>query len=128
MDFKGYFRCGNRNRCDPFTITDGYSRYIIRCQTVPKMDFEHVDAICEAAMREFGLPDGYGQQRNTFATMGLLGLSKLSIKWQKLGIVHERITLENPNKMVGMKECTAHETRDGDNTTCLHVERATGPF
>lgn len=35
----------------------GYSRYIIRCQTVPKMDFEHVDAICEAAMREFGVPD-----------------------------------------------------------------------
>jgi hypothetical protein len=23
MDFKGYFRCGNRQRCDPFTITDG---------------------------------------------------------------------------------------------------------
>ncbi len=57
MDFKGYFRCGNRDRCDPFTITDGYSRYIIRCQTVPKMNFEHVDAVCDAAMREFGVPD-----------------------------------------------------------------------
>ena len=47
MDFKGYFRCGNRERCDPFTITDAYSRYLIRCQAVPKLDFEHVDAICD---------------------------------------------------------------------------------
>ena len=69
MDFKGYFRGGNRQRCDPFTITDGYSRYIIRCQTVPKMDFENVDAICEAAMREFGLPDRIRTDNETpFAT------------------------------------------------------------
>jgi transposase len=93
MDFKGYFRCGNRQRCDPFTIIDGHSGFIIRCQTVPKMDFEHVDAICEAAMREFGVPDRIRTDNGTpFATMGLLGPSKLSIKWLKLGIVHERIT------------------------------------
>jgi len=108
MDFKGYFRCGNRDRCDPFTITDGYSRYIIRCQTVPKMDFEHVDAVCEAAMREFGLPERIRTDNGTpFATMGLLGLSKLSIKWQKLGMCMNASSLENRNKMAGMKECTA---------------------
>ena len=99
MDFKGYFRCGNRQRCDPFTITDGYSRYIIRCQTVPKMDFEHVDAVCEAAMREYGLPERIRTDNGTpFATMGLLGLSKLSIKWLKLGILHERIDPGEPQQ------------------------------
>jgi transposase len=79
MDFKGFFRCGNRERCDPFTITDAYSRYLIRCQAVPKLDFEHVDAICDAAMREYGLPerirtDNYNEERPhealAFATPG----------------------------------------------------------
>jgi hypothetical protein len=31
MDFKGYFVTGDGKRCDPFTITDAHSRYLIRC-------------------------------------------------------------------------------------------------
>ena len=38
MDFKGYFITGDGKRCDPFTITDAYSRYLIRCQIVSRMD------------------------------------------------------------------------------------------
>ena len=30
MDFKGYFATGDGKRCDPFTITDAHSRYLIR--------------------------------------------------------------------------------------------------
>ena len=56
MDFKGYFITGDGLRCDPFTITDAHSRYLIRCQTVSRMDLSQVRAICEAAMREYGLP------------------------------------------------------------------------
>jgi transposase InsO family protein len=92
MDFKGFFRCGNRERCDPFTITDAYSRYLIRCQAVPKLDFEHVDAICDAAMREYGVPERIRTDNGVpFATTSIRGLSRLSMKWIKLGIVHERI-------------------------------------
>ena len=43
-------RCGNKERCDPFTVTDAHSRYIIRCQAVPKLNFENVDAICDAVL------------------------------------------------------------------------------
>jgi transposase InsO family protein len=92
MDFKGFFRCGNRERCDPFTITDAHSRYLIRCQAVPKIDFEHVDAICDAAMREYGVPERIRTDNGVpFATTSIRGLSRLSMKWIKLGIVHERI-------------------------------------
>ena len=38
MDFKGYFATGDGKRCDPFTITDAHSRYLIRCQIVSRMD------------------------------------------------------------------------------------------
>jgi transposase InsO family protein len=56
MDFKGYFSTGDGARCDPFTITDAHSRYLIRCQTVLRMDLSQVAAICEAAMHEYGMP------------------------------------------------------------------------
>jgi len=59
MDFKGYFRCGNRQRCDPFTITDGYSRFIIRCQTVGlrKMEGDLFEVYFGATL--LGEIDGY---------------------------------------------------------------------
>lgn len=56
MDFKGYFATGDGKRCDPFTITDAYSRYLIRCQIVSRIDLSQVRAICDAAMREYGVP------------------------------------------------------------------------
>jgi transposase InsO family protein len=92
IDFKGWFRTGDGQRCDPLTITDAFSRYLIRCQVVNKMDTPHVMAVCDAAMREFGLPDRIRSDNGSpFSGPGLLGLSRLSLKWLRLGIGHERI-------------------------------------
>lgn len=30
-DFKGWFRTGDGVRCEPFTVSDGYSRYLLAC-------------------------------------------------------------------------------------------------
>jgi transposase InsO family protein len=56
IDFKGYFVTGDGKRADRFTIVDAHSRYLIRCQIVSLMDLSQVRAICEAAMREYGVP------------------------------------------------------------------------
>ncbi len=56
MDFEGYFSTGDGTRYDPFTIIDAHSRYLIRCQTVSRMDLSQVVAVCEAAMDECGMP------------------------------------------------------------------------
>ncbi len=56
MDFKGYSSTGDGTRCDPFTITDAHTRYLIRCQIVSRMDLSQVRAVCEAAMRECSVP------------------------------------------------------------------------
>jgi len=90
---------GDGLRCDPFTITDAHSRYLIRCQTVSRMDLSQVRAICEAAMREYGLPARIRTDNGApFAGTGLLGLSKLSLGWMKMGIVHERIQPGRPQQ------------------------------
>ena len=63
------------------------------------MDLSHVRAICEAAMREYGVPARIRTDNGApFAGTGLLGLSKLSLGWMKLGIVHERIQAGRPQQ------------------------------
>ena len=99
MDFKGYFMTGDGCRCDPFTITDAHSRFLIRCQVVGRMDLAQVSAVCDAAMREYGVPERIRTDNGApFAGTGLLGLSKLSLGWTKLGILHERIQPGKPQQ------------------------------
>ena len=63
------------------------------------MDLSQVRAICEAAMREYGMPARIRTDNGApFAGTGLLGLSKLSLGWMKLGIVHERIQAGRPQQ------------------------------
>lgn len=94
MEFKGYFITGDGYRCDPLTITDSHSRFRIRCQAVGRMDRAQISAVCAAAMREYGVPERIRTDNGApFAGTGLLGLSKRSLGWTKLGILHERIEL-----------------------------------
>ena len=80
MGFREYFAAGDGKRCDAFTRTEAYSRYLIRCQIVSFMDPGQVRAICEAAMREHGMPARAKTDNGApFAGTGLLGLSKLSL-------------------------------------------------
>lgn len=96
-DFKGWFRCGDGSRCDPLTITDGYSRYLLRCQAVAGMDERSVRGVMEAAFREYGLPEAMRTDNGEpFASAGLGGLSSLSVWWIKLGIRPERIPPGKP--------------------------------
>jgi transposase InsO family protein len=98
-DFKGWFLTGNGQRCDPLTITDAYSRYLLRCRSVPKTDGPHVRQIFEAAFREFGLPRAIRTDNGPpFASTGLAALSRLSIWWIRLGITPERILPGRPEQ------------------------------
>ena len=98
-DFKGWFRTGDGERIDALTITDAHSRYLLRCQAVDKMDTERVQAIFEAAFREYGLPEAIRTDNGApFASRALAGLSRLAVWWMKLGIVPERIEAGHPEQ------------------------------
>ena len=98
-DFKGWFRSGNGERIDPLTITDAHSRYLLRCQAVEKTDTDRVQAIFEAAFREFGMPTAIRTDNGApFASRALAGLSRLAVWWIKLGIVPERIEAGHPEQ------------------------------
>lgn len=98
-DFKGWFRTGDGERIDPLTMTDACSRYLLRCQTVEKTDTARVQAIFEAAFREYGLPEAIRTDNGApFASRALAGLSRLAVWWIKLGIVPERIEAGHPEQ------------------------------
>jgi putative transposase len=98
-DFKGWFRCGDGSRCDPLTMTDGYSRFLLRCQAVEGMNEASVQGVMEAAFREFGLPQAIRTDNGEpFASVGIGGLSRLSVWWMKLGIRPERIRPGKPQQ------------------------------
>ena len=98
-DFKGWFRTGDGQRCDPFTLTDAHSRYLLRCQAVARPDEEHVRPIFEAAFREHGLPLAIRSDNGPpFASAGAGGLSRLAVWWIKLGIRPERIVAGKPQQ------------------------------
>ena len=53
-DFKGWFRTADRTICHPLTITDAFSRYLLRCQGMPRAWTVPTKTIFEAAFRESG--------------------------------------------------------------------------
>ena len=86
-------------RCDPLTISDAYSRYLVRCQALSDTCCETVRRLCEAAFREYGLPDAIRTDNGSpFASRGIAGLSRLSVWWLRLGIVPERIDAGHPEQ------------------------------
>lgn len=98
-DFKGWFRTANGERIDPLTISDAYSRYLLRSQAVEKTDTARVQAIFEAAFREYGLPQAIRTDNGApFASTAIAGLSRLAVWWIKLGIVPERIEAGHPEQ------------------------------
>jgi putative transposase len=91
-DFKGKFLLGNATYCHPFTLRDGFSRFVLRCDGVPAESYPCTRPLFERAFAAFGLPECIRSDNGTpFASTGLAGLSRLSVWWMQLGIRVERI-------------------------------------
>jgi len=99
IDFKGWFRTGDGTRCDPLTITDAHSRYLLRCQALTDTTFPIVQGLVGATFRQYGLPEAIRSDNGSpFASRGIGGFSRLSVWWLKLGIAPERIEPGQPQQ------------------------------
>jgi len=98
-DFKGQFKLGNGRYCYPLTITDRYSRVIIRCEALENAKCDPAIAVFDQAFREYGLPTVIRTDNGVpFAARGLWALSRLSVHWLRLGIWPERIAPAHPEQ------------------------------
>jgi transposase InsO family protein len=99
IDFKGWFLTGDGKRCEPLTLTDACSRYLLRCQALARTDTAHVWPVLDAAFREFGLPLYMRSDNGSpFASCGAGGLSTLSVKLIKAGVIPQRIKPGKPQQ------------------------------
>jgi putative transposase len=94
-----WFLTADGQRCDPLTITDNYSRYLIRCQAVRPTSFETIQPVFIGAFHEYGLPEAIRTDNGPpFASTTVGGLSRLSVWWLRLGILPERIKAGKPQQ------------------------------
>jgi transposase InsO family protein len=99
-DFKGEFRTGDGRLCYPLTVVDGFSRFVLVIQGLPSVAAAGAWPMFERAFREYGLPRVIRTDNgNPFASSSALaGLSRLSVRWLKLGIMLERIQPGHPEQ------------------------------
>jgi transposase InsO family protein len=99
VDFKGWFRTGDGRRCDPLSLSDLHSRYVLRLQVMDGMDAAHVWPVLDAAFREFGLPLRVRSDNGSpFGSVGIGGLSPLAVRLIKAGVTPERIAPGKPQQ------------------------------
>lgn len=99
-DFKGQFKMRNNKYCYPLTVTDQCSRYILSCQGMESTKEAGAFAVFEEAFERYGMPKAIRTDNGVpFASPnGLLGFSKLSVWWVRLGIAVERIVPGHPEQ------------------------------
>ena len=99
VDYKGHFTLGNGTICYPLTITDGHSRFLLRCQGLNNTRYYDAKSWMEQTFREYGLPDAIRSDNGSpFASIAAGGISRLSMWWIQLGIRPERIKPGHPQQ------------------------------
>jgi putative transposase len=99
VDRKGWFRTGNGRKCEPLTIMDNATRFLLYNRHQQPVTSRTVRAVFERLFRLYGLPERIRTDGGPpFASIGPAGLSKLSAWWIKLGIRVERIDPGRPQQ------------------------------
>ncbi len=100
IDFKGWFRTGDGVRCEPLTLTDSFSRYILVCKAMPQITTANVQPELIAAFRAHGMPQALRSDNGSpFANANsLAGLTRLSVWLLTLNIWPERIDPGRPDQ------------------------------
>ena len=97
-DFKGWFRTGDGVRCDPLTVLDAASRYVLCCRITAPTALG-VRPWFERLFREYGLPRALRTDNGSpFASTGPGRLTRLAVWWLKLGIQLDRIDPGHPEQ------------------------------
>jgi transposase InsO family protein len=75
-DFKGHFPVGGE-RCNPLTISDGFSRYLLCCKALRSTVTKSARRTFESVFREFGLPNAIRTDNGApFSSLAPGGLSQ----------------------------------------------------
>jgi putative transposase len=99
VDHKGWIRLGDGQRCEPLTLADTYSRFLLAVSAGASTQEVEARPVMERAFKAYGLPEVIRSDNGPpFASTGVTGLTALSVWWIKLGVRPERITPGRPQE------------------------------
>jgi transposase InsO family protein len=92
VDFKGWWYTPTGGRCEPLSVRDEFSRFLLDLRALPDATGQSVHAAFERLFEQHGLPGAIRSDNGSpFAHRGaVLGLTQLSAWWIVLGIDLER--------------------------------------
>src|SRR5690606_9917653 len=92
VDFKGWWHTLDGVRCEPLTVRDEKSRYVLEVRSMATAKTEAVRAVFEQLFHQHGLPKAIRSDNGSpfAARSAVMGLSRLSAWWLALGIDLER--------------------------------------
>jgi putative transposase len=97
VDFKGWFRTGDGRRCEPLTVRDMRSRFVLAVVPLPNQSEAAVRKALLRVFRRYGLPKAIRIDNGApFGGNGALGLSRLRVWWLRLGITVDFIRRAHP--------------------------------
>lgn len=98
VDFKGWWYSPEKERINPLTVRDDFSKFILNIKALEKGDTASVYREFDQLFREYGLPEVIRSDNGPpFANMrSLFGLTRLSVWWLSLGIRLDRIEPASP--------------------------------
>jgi transposase InsO family protein len=90
VDFKGWFRTADGRRCEPLTVREACSCFLLHCAHVAPQSDPAVRPVFKRLFRAYGPPRAIRVDNGPpFGGTGALGLSTLSTWWLRLGIAVE---------------------------------------
>lgn len=100
VDFKGWWKMLGGGRCEPLTVRDHFSKYVLEVRAMESTRTPYVQKAFEKVFKENGLPQVILSDNGPpFAVShALLGLSSLAIWWISLGIQLHRIQPGHPEQ------------------------------
>jgi putative transposase len=89
-----------QSQCYPLTVVDSFSRFVLAIQGFPSVAGDLAWPAFERAFRHYGLPRVMRTDNGSpFASsLAIAGLSRLSVRWLKLGIRVERNEPAHPEQ------------------------------
>jgi transposase InsO family protein len=100
VDFKGWWWTSKKERCEPLTIRDDYSKYILAIEVPEKGNITCVKGVFDALFRKYGLPEHIRSDNGPpFGNvLNMWGFTKLTVWWISLGIKIDRSAPGHPEQ------------------------------
>lgn len=108
VDFKGWWYDLNSQRCEPLTVRDEYSRYVLETRRLPNACTQSVWESFERLFERYGLPQAIRSDNGApFASStAVLGLSQLSSRWWHWASIWNEAAPAAPRTMARMNDST----------------------